>query len=87
VWTADGQAIVIKTGEQGSANLVRVDAATGRLTPLTTGAQEIVGYTADASAARLAVIRSTCTAIGDLGIIGRHPDRLSRGADRRGSRG
>jgi dipeptidyl aminopeptidase/acylaminoacyl peptidase len=73
VWTADSQTIVIKVGEQGNANLVKVDAATGAMTPLTSGSQEIVGYTADASAARLAVIRSTATVIGDLGVIGTAP--------------
>ena len=69
VWSADGRSILIKVGEQGNANLVRVDAATGQVTPLTKGSQEIVGYTADAAAAQLAVVRSTATVIGDLEVV------------------
>ena len=38
----------IKVGEQGNANLVRVDAASGQVTPLTKGSQEIMAFTADA---------------------------------------
>jgi dipeptidyl aminopeptidase/acylaminoacyl peptidase len=69
VWSADGRSIIIKVGEQGNANLVRVDAARGQVTPLTKGSQEIIGYTADATAARLAIVRSTATVIGDLEVV------------------
>ena len=48
VWTPDGHNIIVKVGEQGNANLVRVDAASGQMTPLTKGSQEIMGFTADA---------------------------------------
>ena len=43
VWTPDGRSIIVKVGEQGNANLVRVDAASGQMTPLTKGSQEIIG--------------------------------------------
>jgi dipeptidyl aminopeptidase/acylaminoacyl peptidase len=69
VWTTDGRSVIVKVGEQGSANLVRVDAATGQMTPLTKGSQEIMGFTADATATRLAVVRSTATVIGDLEVV------------------
>jgi len=68
-WSPDGRSILIKVGEQGNANLVRVDAGTGQVTPLTKGRQEIVGYTADTAAAHLAVVRSTATVIGDLEVV------------------
>jgi dipeptidyl aminopeptidase/acylaminoacyl peptidase len=70
VWTKDGHAVVIKVGEQGNANLVSVDAATGQVTPITRGSQEIVAYTADDSASRFATVRSTATVIGDLEVVG-----------------
>jgi dipeptidyl aminopeptidase/acylaminoacyl peptidase len=69
VWTPDGHNIIVKVGEQGNANLVQVDAASGQMTPLTKGNQEIMGFTADAGATRLAVIRSTATVIGDLEVV------------------
>jgi dipeptidyl aminopeptidase/acylaminoacyl peptidase len=69
VWSADGRSIIIKVGEHGNTNLVRVDAANGQITPLTKGSQEILAYTADDAAARLAVVRSTATVVGDLEIV------------------
>ena len=69
VWSPDGRSILIKVGEQGNANVVRVDAASGQITALTKGRQEILGYTADSQAAHLAVVRSTATVIGDLEVV------------------
>jgi len=68
-WSPDGRSILIKIGEQGNANVVRVDSATGQMTPVTKGSQEIVGYTSDTTAAHLAVVRSTATVIGDLEVV------------------
>jgi dipeptidyl aminopeptidase/acylaminoacyl peptidase len=69
VWTRDGRAILIKVGEHGETNVKRIDAATGRVEPLTRGAHEVMAYTADAQAARMAVIVSTQTVIGDLQLL------------------
>jgi dipeptidyl aminopeptidase/acylaminoacyl peptidase len=66
IWSRDGRSVVIKVGEQGDANLKRVDITSGRIEPLTNGHQEVMAYTADAGAARLAFIRSTPTVIGDV---------------------
>ena len=69
IWTRDGRALLIVVGEQGNANLKRIDAASGRVESLTTGSQDVVSYTADATAAKLAAVISTPTKLGDLHAI------------------
>jgi dipeptidyl aminopeptidase/acylaminoacyl peptidase len=69
VWSRDGRSILIKIGEQGNANLARVDVSSGRMEPLTSGHQEVLSYTADAAGQRLAFVRSTPTLVGDLHVI------------------
>jgi dipeptidyl aminopeptidase/acylaminoacyl peptidase len=69
VWTRDGRSIIIKVGQQGNANIVKLDAASGRTEPLTSGNQEVVSYTADTAAQRLAFVRSTATVVGDLHLL------------------
>jgi dipeptidyl aminopeptidase/acylaminoacyl peptidase len=69
VWSADGRSILVVVGEQGDANLKRVDPASGRVEPLTTGRHHVMGYTADAAARRLAIVLSTQTAVGDLQVV------------------
>jgi len=77
-WTSDGRGIVVKVGEQGNANLVRIDAASGQVTPLTKGNQEIVSYTAANGASRFATIRSTPTIVGDLEVVAPAPGAASK---------
>lgn len=66
IWTRDGRTILIRAGEQGNANLKRIDAASGKVDALTKGAQEIMGYSADTQGQKLAVIVSTPTVLGDV---------------------
>ena len=66
IWSRDGRSIVIAAGERGNANLVRVDSATGRTAPLTTGAHDVMAYTAGAGADRIALVLSNPTKVGDL---------------------
>ena len=66
IWSKDGNSVLVKVGEQGNANLVRVDAASGRTEPLTRGNQEIVAYTADAAVSAIAYVLSTPTIVGDI---------------------
>jgi dipeptidyl aminopeptidase/acylaminoacyl peptidase len=73
VWTRDGRGLLIKAGEQGNAHLVRVDAASGRIEPLTRGNHEVMSYTADASAQRFALVLSTSTVVGDLQVVDATP--------------
>jgi dipeptidyl aminopeptidase/acylaminoacyl peptidase len=69
VWARDGRSILIKTGENGNANLKRIDVASGRLDTVTSGSQEIVSYTSDESGHRIAYVRSTATIMGDLYVL------------------
>ena len=66
LWSADGRSVYVRVAEQGRANLKRVDLATGKVDAVTTGDQEVVGYTASADGARLALSISTATEINDL---------------------
>ncbi|HET9369978.1 MAG TPA: S9 family peptidase [Vicinamibacterales bacterium] len=66
IWSADGASIVIVAGERGNANLVRVDAATGAVTPISKGAQTVQSYTASSNGRTLVGLVSTQTAVGDL---------------------
>jgi dipeptidyl aminopeptidase/acylaminoacyl peptidase len=56
-------------GEHGDANLKRVDVASGRVTPLTTGPQDVMSYTGDAKGARVSAVISTQTVLGDLHLV------------------
>jgi dipeptidyl aminopeptidase/acylaminoacyl peptidase len=66
IWSHDGRSLLIKVGEQGDANLKRVDIASGRVEPLTRGHQEVMAYTANAAASTVAFIRSTAMTVGDV---------------------
>ena len=69
VWSRDGRTILIKTGRHGDTNLLRIDAATERVEPLTQGAQEVMSYTADAAGQRFALVLSSPTVVGDLHVV------------------
>ncbi len=69
VWSRDGSSILIKAGEQGAANMKRVDVATGKVDAVTTGNQEVMAYTADARGENVALVLSTQTVVGDLHLL------------------
>lgn len=69
VWWAGGRSIVVRTADQGRANLQLVDPATGRLQPLTSGNQEVMSFTATPDGVRMALVVSTPTRIGDLYVL------------------
>ena len=76
VWSRDGRSILIGVGEQGNANIKRVDVATGKVDPVTSGNSDVMSYTADAGRRRFAFVRSTPTTVGDLHVL----DTASTGA-------
>jgi dipeptidyl aminopeptidase/acylaminoacyl peptidase len=81
VWSRDGRSIVVRAADHGRANLHRVDAASGRVDALTTGEQEVVAYSATPDGARLALVVSTPTEVGDLYVLDAGtgaPRRLTR---------
>ncbi len=55
VWTRGGDAVIVATTEHGRSNLVRIDVASHRIEPLTTGDHEVLAYTATPGAERFAV--------------------------------
>ena len=65
-WAADGRSIIIRVGEQGDANLVRVDAVSGKMDPIVKGRHDVMSYTVDDAAAKIAFVKSTPTVVGDL---------------------
>ena len=69
IWSADGRSIIIVAGEQGSANLIRVDVATGAVTPVYQGAHTVQAYTATPDARAIAAVTSTGTNINDLFVL------------------
>jgi dipeptidyl aminopeptidase/acylaminoacyl peptidase len=69
VWSRDGRSLLVATGERGRVNLQRIDAATGAVAPVTQGGQEIVSYSATPDGARLAVVVSNPTVLGDLFVL------------------
>ena len=68
-WTADGSAILVKAGEQGRANLKRIDARTGAVTSLTKGDQDVMQYSASRDARTLVALISTPVVLGDLHAV------------------
>ncbi|MGH9348587.1 MAG: S9 family peptidase, partial [Vicinamibacterales bacterium] len=69
VWSRDGRTILVKAGEQGDANLKRIDAASGTVAPVTKGHHDVMSYTADTTGQTLAVVLSSQTVIGDVQLL------------------
>ena len=69
VWSRDGRTLLVKAGQQGDTNLVRVDATNGRVEAVTRGSHDVMSYTADAAGQRLALVLSSATVVGDLHVV------------------
>ncbi len=69
VWSADGNSIILKVGEQGRANLKRIDSRTGAVTALTAGDQDVMQYGASGDAKTLVALISSTVVLGDLSAI------------------
>ena len=65
-WSRDGRSLLIRVGEQGDANLVRVDVASGRMDPVVKGSHDVMSYTVDDAGRKIAFVKSTATIVGDL---------------------
>jgi dipeptidyl aminopeptidase/acylaminoacyl peptidase len=68
-WSTDGKTIIVGSAEQGRVNLKRVDAESGKVTALTDGNFDVFSYHASRDGAKVAVLISTPTNIGDLFIV------------------
>jgi len=69
IWSKDDRSIYINVAEHGSANLKRIDAASGKVEALTTGNHEIQSYSATPDVSKMAVLISTSTNIGDVFLL------------------
>src|SRR6185503_15529607 len=67
VWAKD--ALLVKTAEKGRVGLRRVDLASKKVEPITSGDEELMAYMATADARLVAMIVSTFVALGDLHVL------------------
>ena len=65
IWSATGDRVYVRVGEQGNSVLASIDAASGQV-DRKIAAQDLMAYTADAKASRFAMVVSTPTVVGDL---------------------
>jgi dipeptidyl aminopeptidase/acylaminoacyl peptidase len=68
VWTAGGKVLDV-AGYRGSALLVSVDTATGKVTPVTQEKEAVIGFTAAPGAASVVALISNPVLIGDLFLV------------------
>ena len=61
IWSQDGTSIVVVSGEQGDANLVRFDVASGKAAHLLKGPHAVQSYSATRDRGRLVALVSTQT--------------------------
>jgi len=66
VWSADGKSLYLATTEHGRSNIVRIDVATKAVEPITTGAHDVVAYSATPNGSRFALTMSDGTHLSDL---------------------
>ena len=66
VWSADGRSINVAYVKEGKANVGAFDAASGKLSDVTTGNHAIVNFRTVPDASKFALVISTPTRIGDL---------------------
>jgi dipeptidyl aminopeptidase/acylaminoacyl peptidase len=67
VWAKE--ALLVKMAEKGRVGLRRVDIATQKVEPVTSGDEEVMSYTATADARLVAMVVSTPVALGDLFVL------------------
>jgi dipeptidyl aminopeptidase/acylaminoacyl peptidase len=65
-WSEDGRTIYVASAEEGRTNLKRIDAVSGKVESLTTGDQNLLGYSATPDGTKVVMLISTTTNIGDL---------------------
>jgi dipeptidyl aminopeptidase/acylaminoacyl peptidase len=66
VWSADGKTLYLAMTLHGRSNIMRVDVATKAVEPVTTGAHDIVAYSATPDGSKFALTISDGTHLSDL---------------------
>ncbi len=69
VWSKDDRWLYVNVAEHGAANLKRIDAATGKVETLTTGAHEVQSYSVTPDVSKMALLIATSTNVGDLFLL------------------
>ncbi len=67
-WSPDGRSIFVKSAEEGRVNIKRIDSESGKLAAVTKGDHAVLSYSATTDAAKIALLVSTPTNIGDIFI-------------------
>src|SRR5438309_2183203 len=78
VWTPDGKSVILTTTEKARSNLVKVDVASRRIEPLTTGNHDVMAYTATSDASKFAVEIGDATHIGDVYLLDTRTKKLTQ---------
>jgi dipeptidyl aminopeptidase/acylaminoacyl peptidase len=81
LWSKDGKTLIVNVAEHGRANLKRIDLATGKVEPLTTGDQTVQAYSATPDSSKLALLISTSVNIGDLFLLDAASGKLTQLTD------
>jgi dipeptidyl aminopeptidase/acylaminoacyl peptidase len=78
IWSKDGRYLYVNVAEHGRANLKRVDAATGKVEPVTTGDHEVQSFTATPDASKMVLLISSPINIGDLFLLDTASGKLTQ---------
>ena len=78
LWTPDGTTLVVATSERGRSNLVRLDLASGKRQPITTGDHAVLSYSATPDTARIALTIEDATHLTELYVLDTASTRLTR---------
>jgi dipeptidyl aminopeptidase/acylaminoacyl peptidase len=78
LWTPDGTALVVTTSERGRSNLMRLDVASGKRQPLTTGDHIVLAYSATPDLARIALTIEDGTHLTELYVLDTASNRRTR---------
>jgi dipeptidyl aminopeptidase/acylaminoacyl peptidase len=78
IWSKDGRYLYVNVAEHGRANLKRIDSATGKVEPVTTGDQEVQAYTAPPDASKMVLLISSPVNIGDLFLLDTTSGKLTQ---------
>ena len=78
LWTPDGRSLLLATTKHGASNLVRMDAASGRIEQLTDARHDVVAWTASENRDSVALTISTPTLLGELFLLDTATKKLTQ---------
>ncbi len=78
LWTPDGRWLLLATTRHGASNLGRMDAASGRMEPLTEGQHDVLAWTASDDRGKVALTISTPTLLGELFVLDTATKKLTQ---------